>query len=418
MLFHRVFRRFPALLYPSFRRYWFGSFASVSATNLLFVGQLWLIEELTGSTLHLGFLGAMMAVPGIVMNLLGGVIADRVNKRTLLMCTCLGNTVLVGLLTLLDFTNLVQVWHVYTIAAIFSLITGIDWPVRASIYPALVRRHSYLSAVSLNAFVWQTNRMLAPAVGGLILWLEGTGMVFLVCTFGYLIMFFVMLTIPMKDSEVSNRTSTWQDLREGVQFILTHPVFRWITVLTFLGMFFVQSYVQQMSRFTELLGQNEREFGLLLAAGGLGSVIGTLIVGSMRRNRWLGYVMLVGGVASAAATFAFAFAASNQMLYLSFALAMVGAIFATLFLINAMTTMQLAVPQHLRGRVMGINTIGFNLVPLGGLFLGLVAHWSSLLIAVGAGVVIYSCFVLLALCTSSTVRNLGRVPIREIQVKS
>ena len=416
MLFRNVVRRFPALLYPAFRRYWFGSFASVSGSNLLFVGQLWLIEEMTGSEVHLGLLGAMMAVPGIVMNLLGGVIADRVNKRTLLLCTGFCNTVLVGLLTVLDFTNVVRVWHIYSIAAIFSLITGIDWPVRASIYPALVRRHSYLSAVSLNAFVWQSNRMLAPAVGGLILWLAGTGTLFLVCTLGFLTMFFVMLTIPMQESEVTDKTSTWQDLRDGVRFIFNHPLFRWLTILTFLGMFFVQSYIQQMSRFTELLGQNERVFGLLLAAGGLGSVIGTIIVGGMRRNRWLGYVMLGGGLTSAVATFAFALAASNQLLYLAFGLVVAGALFATLFQINAMTTMQLAVPQHLRGRVMGINTIGFSLVPLGGLFLGLIAHWSSLWVAVGVGVVIYSTFVLFALCTNSTVRNLGSTAIREIKL--
>ena len=411
----RLFRRFPALLYPSFRRYWYGSFASVSASNLLYVGQLWLIEEMTGSELNLGVLGAMMAVPGIVMNLVGGVIADRLNKRTLLLCTSLCNTVLVGLLTILDVTDIVRVWHVYAIAAAFSFITGIDWPVRASIYPSLVRRQSYLSAVSLNAFVWQSNRMLAPALGGLILWITGTSVVFMICTLGFLVMFFVLLTIPMHDSEPSTNTSALQELRDGVRFILHHPMFRWLTLLTFLGMFFVQSYVQQMSRFTALLGQGEREFGLLLAAGGLGSVIGTLIVGSMRRNRRLGYVMLCGGITSAAATFAFAFAASNQLFYLAFTCAVLGALLASFFLINAMTTMQLAVPHHLRGRVMGINTIGFNLVPLGGLFLGLVADQSSLLVAVGIGVVVYSVFAVLSMISSSSLRQLGRTTIREVQ---
>lgn len=415
MFSRKLYRRFPALLYPSFRRYWYGSFASVSASNLLYVGQLWIVEEMTGSEVHLGFLGAMMAVPGIVMNLIGGVIADRMNKRTLLLCTSLCNTALIGLLTFLDFTNLVRVWHVYTIAAALSLITGIDWPVRASIYPSLVRRHSYLSAVSLNAFVWQSNRMIAPAIGGVILWIGGTSVVFSVCTLGFLVMFFVLLTIPMPDSELTDESSAWQELRDGVRFIFKHPLFRWLTLLTFLGMFFVQSYVQQMSRFTELLGHGEREFGLLLAAGGLGSVVGTLIVAGMRRNRWLGYVMLGGGISSAAATLAFAFAASGQLYYVALICAGAGALLGSFFLINAMTTMQLAVPQYLRGRVMGINTIGFNLVPLGGLFLGLVATKSSLLVAVGLGVAVYSAFAVLSLVSSTSLRQLGRTTIREVQ---
>ena len=415
MLFRRVIRRFPALLYPAFRRYWIGSFGSVSASNLLYVGQLWIIEEMTGSEVQLGILGAMMAVPGIVMNLLGGVIADRMNKRTLLLCTSLCNTVLVGVLLILDITNVIRVWQVYTIAAVLSLITGIDWPVRASIYPALVRRHSYLSAVSLNAFVRQTNRFLAPAIGGLILWLWGTNVVFFLCTVGFLLMFFVMLTIPISNDEISEETSAWQELRDGVKFIFMQPLFRWLTILTFVGMFFVQSYVQQMSRFTELLGQGEREFGLLLAAVGLGSVIGAIVVGSMRRSRWLGYVMLGGGITTAVATFLFAVVAHNQMFYLALICAATGAFLASFFLINSMTTMQLAVPHQLRGRVMGINTIGFNLVPLGGLFLGLVANQSSLLVAVGLGVAIYSMFVLFALVRSSSLRRLGRTSIREVQ---
>lgn len=418
MIFRRLYRRFPALLYPAFRRYWYGSFASVSATNLLYVGQLWLIDEKTGSVVHLGILGAMMAVPGIVMNLIGGVIADRMNKRTLLLGTSLCNAVLIGLLMFLDFTDLVRVWHVYSIAVVLSLITGIDWPVRASIYPSLVRRHSYLSAVSLNAFVWQSNRMLAPAIGGLILWIGSTSVVFFVCTVGFLVMFFVLLTIPVPDNEHSEETSAWQELRDGVRFVLAHPLFRWLTLLMFLGMFFVQSYVQQMSRFTELLGQGEREFGFLLAAGGLGSVVGTIIVGSMRRNHLLGYIMVGGGVASAAATFAFAFAANSQLFYLALTCAATGALLASFFLINAMTTMQLAVPQHLRGRVMGINTIGFNLVPLGGLFLGLVASRSSLLVAVGMGVVVYCVVAVLSLMSSASLRQLGATTIREVRVKS
>lgn len=416
MLFRRLFRRFPALLYPAFRRYWVGSFGSVAASNLLYVGQLWLVEEMTESEIQLGLLGAMMAIPGIVMNLVGGVIADRMNKRTLLLCTSLCNTILVGVLTILDFTNVVRVWHVYTIAAIFSLITGFDWPVRASIYPSLVRRHSYLSAVSLNALVWQTNRMLAPALGGLMLWWGGTEIVFLVCTVGFLAMYFVLLTIPVTENRPVTDTSAWQELRAGVHFIVTQPLFRWLTILTFLGMFFVHSYVQQMSRFTDLLGQGEREFGLLLAASGLGSVIGAIIVGSLRRNRWLGYVMLGGGITSAAATWAFALTATHQMFYLTATCAVAGAFLASFYLINAMTTMQLAVPHQLRGRVMGITTIGFNLVPLGGLFLGLVASQSSLLVAVGLGVVVYIVFAVIVFTTSPSVRQLGNTTIREVQV--
>jgi MFS family permease len=110
----------------------------VGATQLIMLGQAWLIFELSGSALQLGVLGAAAALPNILMTLAGGVIADRFDKRRILMCTSLF-TMLLALLAWLDLTGQVAVWHVLAIAALFSLTTGLDWPVRVSLYPELVR---------------------------------------------------------------------------------------------------------------------------------------------------------------------------------------------------------------------------------------------------------------------------------------
>ena len=158
-----IVARYPALGFPLYRRYWLASFASVGATQLITLGQGWLIFELSGSAVQLGLLGAAAALPNILMTLAGGVIADRFDKRRILMCTSLATTLLLATLAWLDATDRVAVWHVLTVAALVSLITGLDWPVRVSLYPQLIERSAFMSAVALNSFIWQATRMAVPA---------------------------------------------------------------------------------------------------------------------------------------------------------------------------------------------------------------------------------------------------------------
>ena len=413
MLVRKFLRRYPAFLYPAFRKYWTGSFAYVGATNLVILGQGWLVFELTGSPLQLGFLGAAAAVPGIIVNLVGGVVADRFNKRTILLWTCSSNAVLLALLTLLVVTGVVALWHVLVIAAISSLVTGIDWPVRAAIYPLLVRRHSYLSAVALNSFIWQSSRTTIPAIGGAILLFGGTATVFAVAAAGFLTMLFVTLAIPLQEERTA-QSSPIKELVEGISFIYKHDLFKWLLALTFLGMFFVQSYVQLMPYIVELLEQGEAVYGLLLAAGGFGSIVGTLIIGGMKWSRITGNLMLACAALSALGTMVIALVVVSNMLVLAFVFALVSAIFAAIFQINAMATMQLAVPQRLRGRVMGFHTVCYNLIPLGGLFLGYLTEALNLVAAMAIACAAYILVISYVAVSNSTIRSIGREPIREM----
>ena len=164
-----ILELYPALGFALYRRYWFASFASVGATQIITLGQGWLIFELSGSALQLGVLGAAAAVPNILMTLIGGVIADRFDKRIILMSTSLTITFLLAALAWLDFSGTVQVWHVLTVAALVSLVSGLDWPTRVSIYTHLIDRSAFMSAVALNSFIWQSTRMAMPALGGVII---------------------------------------------------------------------------------------------------------------------------------------------------------------------------------------------------------------------------------------------------------
>jgi len=368
-----ILQRYPALGFPMYRRYWLASFASVGATQLITLGQGWLVYELSQSAFQLGVLGAAASIPNLVMTLAGGVIADRFDKRRIMLGTSSTIALLLAVLAWLDFSGHVAVWHVLTIAALFSLTTGIDWPARSSIYPKLVDRPAFMSAVALNSFIWQASRMAMPALGGLMIAATDTWVVFALGAAGFLVMFSVVTTLPAQPSEPATG-SPLQQVREGLTFIWHQPLFRWLMGLTFVGMFFGQSFNQLMPVFSEMMGSGETGYGYLLSAGGIGSVVGTLLIGGVHQYRRLGRLMLAAAAIAASLTMLFAGAALTGIFGLALGIALAAAIFASAFNITSMTVLQLSVPDRLRGRVMGIHSMGFSLMPLGALLLGALAE--------------------------------------------
>lgn len=400
-----IVTRYPALGYPLYRRYWLASFASVGATQLITLGQGWLIFELSGSALELGVLGAAAALPNILMTLAGGVIADRFDKRRILMVTSLTTAGLLALLAWLDASGMVAVWQVLTIAALISTITGLDWPVRVSLYPQLIERPAFMSAVALNSFIWQATRMAIPAAGGILIAATDTAMVFALGALGFLTMFVVIAGIPIVHTPTATG-SAWSQVGEGVRYIWHEPLFRWLIFITFVGMFFSQSYNQIMPVFAHLLDSGETGFGYLLSAGGVGSVVGTLLIGGVHRQRRLGLLMLAAGGLAAVTIMGFATLAAAGHFAASLAAVFSGSLFASVFMVSSMTVMQLRVPDALRGRVMGIHTMAFSLAPLGGLLLGALAERLGATPAVWIGSGIYLAAVLWAAGAATPVSEL------------
>ena len=170
--------------------------------------------------------------------------------------------------------------------------------------------------------------------------------------------------------------------------------------------------MQILPVFADLLGTDETGYGYLLSAGGLGSVVGTLLIGSAQESRRLGMIMLAGAAGSVFLLFAFAWTSTTGNFPLAVGLVFLAAASASFYMIISMTVMQLLVPDALRGRVMGIHTIGYSLVPLGGLFLGALAdsYGASQAIVVGG------CIYLVAIAvTSLAKRNLREIDGRALQ---
>ena len=395
--------RYPAFVYPLYRRYWFASFASVGGTQLVALAQGWLVYKLTGSALDLGLLGAAAAVPNILMSLFGGVVADRFDKRKIILVTSVLNAALLFLLAALDATGQVRVWHVMTIAALSSVISGVEWPTRQALFPHLIERPGLLSAVALNSVLWQSTRMIMPALGGVLIAITSTAFLFMLSGFGFVVMFFVMLAIPLA-LPGTRGGSTLHQIQQGLDFITAHELFRWLILLSYAGMFFVSAYMQLMPAFAKLLDAGETGYGFLLSATGVGSVLGTLAIGGMQKTRALGAVLLGGALLSAVALYGFALAVQFGWYGVALLSAFVSSVCASIFMISTMTVMQLEVPDALRGRVMGIHSITYSLMPLGGLLLGAIATATTEVTAVAFGASAFLLVTLLVAVTRPAIR--------------
>ena len=393
--------RFDALASLPYRRFWLGSVASVGSTQLYFIAMAWLVFELSGSPLDLGLLGASMAVPTIAATLVGGIVADRLNRRSILLTTTAVAAVLLLLLAALDVTGVVRVWHVLVVSGLLGLVHGFDFPARSSIFPALIQPHQMMSAVALNSILWQGTRMILPAIGGILIALTDTALVFALCTLGFVAMMWVLRSIQItQDVRVVDKP--WREFVEGVKFVFQRRLFRVLILLTFSLHFFGTSYVQIMPIFASLLQSGERGYGLLISVTGVGSVIGTFLVGRFQQSRRLGWVMLFSAALSPCALFGFALvtgvAADTAAAFgLASLFVMLSAAFGSIFLVSSMTVLQLKVPDELRGRVMGIHSVTFSLIALGGLVTGALASAFNAPVAVTIGAAVLLTLVLWAM---------------------
>ena len=405
--------RFGALRLPSYRRYLLGSLASVGAFQLLIMGQGWLVYELSGSPLHLGFLGAASSIPTIAAALVGGVVADRVDRRRMLIATSTIIAGLLALLALLDGSGVVTVWHVLAIAGAIALIVGFDFPGRQAFFPSLITREHMMSAVALNSMLWQGSRMFLPALGGMIIALTDTWVVFAVGAAGFVAMSRVMAGFaPARAGDVPLAVGhSGRQFVDGFRFIASRRMFATLMLLTYATTFFGISYVQLMPAFARLLGVSEAGYGLLISATGVGSVTGTLIVSSRQRSPRLGWFLLTSLGCGAAALIAFNACVAllhgrTEGYVLALGCATLASMCISMFIVTSMTLLQLAVPDGLRGRVMGIYSICFSLIPLGGLLGGTVAALTSPPFAAALNAGILALVVVFVALTQPAIRRL------------
>jgi MFS family permease len=362
-------RRFAALAHRNYRLLWTGLIVSNVGTWMQLVSQGWLIHEMTGRATDLGILGLTRAVPLIVLSLVGGTIADRVDKRRLLYLTqslAAAFAILQGALTQV---GLIQVWHIWALGFVSSAVLAFDQPTRQAMLPHLVPREDFMSAITLFSVTFNGASVLGPALAGLLVPVTGYAWAFYLNGISFAAVLVALALMRLPPPVARPGEPVWRQVREGITYIWRHPTLRSLVLLAAAFGFFGAPYNAMLPVYRVVLGIDERALGFLSSAPGLGTLLGGLVLAShFARVRWKGRLLL--GAAGAFVLFLIAFATSKSYALSVVLLVGVGAC-VTAFSSTTQTLLQHATDDRMRGRVVSmftITVIGFQ--PLGALDLG------------------------------------------------
>lgn len=336
------------------------------------VAQDWLVLELTDNDpTTLGVVTALQFLPAMLLSLYGGLLADRFNKRKLLLLTNLGAGFASVILGLLVITGSVVLWHVFALALLLGIFTAIDSPIRVSFTSELVGKDDLANAVSLNSANFNAGRLIGPALSGFLIYQFGTGPSFLLNTATYVVMVVTLLVIRDKDLHISSKPNRESKLKEAFEYVLRRPDL----LLVMLTVFFTTTFGLNFQIFIALMSTNEfgmgsREFGVLGSVLAVGSLTGALIAARLEKHRNTRNVML-GASLFGALLMASAYLPTFWTYGLF--LPILGAT-VLLTLISANTYVQSNTDNAIRGRVMGIYLLIFmGGTPIGSPLIGIAA---------------------------------------------
>ncbi|HEU0075438.1 MAG TPA: MFS transporter, partial [Dehalococcoidia bacterium] len=366
---------FRSLKYRDFRLLWTSTLFTSAGQWFQQITVGWLVWELTGNEFLLGSINGFRALPLLLLAPIGGVAADRVNRKWLLQSTAILAFFSSAAMMAIILAGVLQVWHLFA----FMLLTGVVWafnnPVRQSIVPNLVPKHDLMNALALQSAGFNITRILGPALAGLILANVGRAENFGLQTLAYVGVFMMVLPMVVPSVTRAATASVGENLKEGLRYVLSNRTLRTQLMLAFVPTILAFPYMALMPVFaTDVYGRDAGAFGVMGSAVGVGAVIGTLTLASLSNVERRGMVMLAAILLLGIALVAFSQTKSYE-LGLVF-LAVTGAA-QMVYLTTNQTILQIIVPDELRGRVMGIYMLSQGMMPLGGLLGGGLAHFTS-----------------------------------------
>ena len=395
-----------SMRYGQFRYYWFALLTGVTGHQMLFQFTLgWLMFQLTGDEGYLGYLGLAIALPALALNLVGGVLADRLEPKVLVASAqSVSATVVVGLAVLV-LLDRVEPWHILLTAFIAGVGQAFDQPSRASIFPRLVEREHIVNAVAMESVVWNGVRILAPALAGVVIARLNIETSMLISAGSFYVLAAVMSLLRLRERPPA-RGGVAQQIGEAFRYIRNHPIFLFVMLMTFCNSLFGISYILLMPSLAEksfMVGAER--VGWMLGAAGAGAIVGNWIIGSLRPDSPRGVIILGGAMLYGICLMLFAMAAWQGMYWVGMAILFVGGINFSLYLVGGLSTLQELVPDNIRGRVMGLYGATWSLGPLGMAQAGFVARYLGAPFAVAVGAVVVFLVALLIFMFRSDLRS-------------
>jgi predicted MFS family arabinose efflux permease len=385
-----------ALTHRDFRLLWTGALGSSIGTWMQKVAQAWLIVTLTGasSAFFLGLDSLMGELPILLLTLVGGVVADRKDRRHLLLMSQYTQMTAAFTLAALVYFDVVRIWHILTLSAITGVAQAFGGPAYQSLIPSLVSKENLPNAVALNSIQFNLARIIGPLIAGAALAAFGMVACFGLNGVSFLFVIAALVALNVKHIPPSNQQRMIDEMKGGLRYVRGEPQLVLLTILGFVAAFLglpLLTFLPVIVK--DVFQQDVGLYTRLMAFSGSGAVLGALTVAYLGKSRAMGRTLLGGVLAFGAVMVAFAF---SRQLWLSQLLLFLGG--GLLVATFSMTTslVQLVAPNEMRGRVMSIYMVAFRgASPLGNFVSGNIATATSVptVIALNGGLLIVAAIV-------------------------
>jgi MFS family permease len=372
---------FSAMRHHNFQLYFGGQLISNIGTWMQIIAQAWVVYQISHSEVTLGLVAFASAIPVLAISPWGGVVVDRMSRRKLIMMTQSGAMILAFIMAALTFANKIQEWHVILLAALLGVVNAFDAPARQAFVPELVGKKDMPNAIALNSIMFNSARVIGPAVAGLTLAAVGAAWCFTINGISFLA---VLLGLWLMDlpahRAIQHTTSPWEQLVSGLKYAAKHREIRALILLSLVFSVFGISYSTILPAFVEkTLHQGATAYGWINAASGLGAVTGAFLLTLQASHGRRGKLLVLTNIAFPLILIAFSFTSYYPLaLLLGYGL---GVGFMMQFT-SINTLLQTRVEDAFRGRVMGLYTITFfGFAPFGNLLIGFLGQQLGLGIA-------------------------------------
>ena len=371
---------FSAMRHRNFQLYFGGQLISNIGTWMQVIAQAWVVYQIGHSELILGLVAFASAIPVLIVSPWAGVVVDRMHRRTLLMMTQSGAMILAFVMAALTFTHLIQEWQVIVLAALLGVVNAFDAPARQAFVPEIVSREDLPNAIAMNSMMFNSARVIGPAVAGLTLAAVGAAWCFTINGISFLAVLIGLWLINLPERNIVHTASPWKQLTSGLQYTAKHRELSTLILISLVFSVFGISYSTILPAFVENnLHMGAVAYGWVNTATGLGAVAGAFLLMYGISHGRRGKLLVAVNIAFPIILMAFAFTSHlPPALILAFGL---GLGFMMQFT-TLNTLLQTRVDDEFRGRVMGLYTITFfGFAPFGNLLIGYLGQQWGLSIA-------------------------------------
>jgi MFS family permease len=371
-----------ALSHRDFRYIWFGNFLSNTGTWMQNIAQGWLVLQLSNSAFWLGVVSFAAAAPLLVFTILGGVIADHVDKRRMLINTQIAMMISAFMLALLTYKHVVTVPHIVLLAFVTGLAASLAAPAHQALVPQLVPRKHLTNAIGINSAQFNLSRVIGPTIGGFSMAWFGVAGNFMLNGISFLAVIIALSRMHYPAQTAIPSGSLWERMRDGFRYVAHDPHLRVLVQLVCIGSLLAIPYFSFIPVFArDILHVGERGLGLLMAFSGLGAFFAAITVAYLGKFRRRGtYILLSGStffvtVAGVAWSRSFALTAALQFI----------AGYAVIIMVAIINTrLQLMAADEMRGRIMSIYATAYlGLPPVGSFIAGFISRWTTVPSAIG-----------------------------------